>query len=162
MLQNNIETIQNFLDTEDFNNLKSFLFSPDVEWHFHKSQTPHGNDEEYFDHCFFNKHEITSHNFKLVMPIIKKLNCKAIVQIRSNLIINKNAQLLSGFHTDYEYKCKTAILYMNTCNGYTQFENGEKVLSEENKIIMFDSNLKHAAANQTDTKQRIVININYF
>jgi hypothetical protein len=78
------------------------------------------------------------------------------------LVINKNVQLLSGFHTDYEYKCKTAILYMNTCNGYTQFENGEKVLSEENKIIVFDSNLKHAAVNQTDTKQRIVININYF
>ena len=57
---NNIKEIKNFLNEEDFIKLKSFLFSQDIEWHFHKSQTLHGNDDEYFDHCFFNKFEITS------------------------------------------------------------------------------------------------------
>ena len=43
-----------------------------------------------------------------------------------------------------------------------KFENNEKVMCEENKIVLFNSQNKHAAVNQTDEKQRIVININYF
>jgi hypothetical protein len=159
---NNIKEIKNFLNEQDFIKLKSFLFSQDIEWHFHKSQTLHGNDDEYFDHCFFNKFEITSHSFNLLKPIIEKLNCKALIQIRANLLLNKDNHYVCGFHTDYTYECKTAIFYMNNCNGFTLFENNKKVMCEENKIVLFNSQNKHAAVNQTDEKQRIVININYF
>jgi len=157
-----MKIIKNFLNVDDFTKLKSFLFSQDVEWHFHKNQTPQGNDEEYFDHCFYNKFEITSHRFDFVKPIIEKLDCKAIVQIRANLLLNKNKNYICGFHKDYSYECKTGIFYLNNCNGFTIFEDDTKVISEENKIVLFNSQTQHAAANQTDEKQRIVININYF
>ena len=54
------------------------------------------------------------------------------------------------------------IFYLNTNNGYTEFENGEIVKCEENTLVTFDSQIKHRAVSQTDTKQRVVVNINYF
>ena len=67
-----------------------------------------------------------------------------------------------GLHTDAPFKCKTAILYINTNNGITIFETGEEIKSEENKIVMFPSNLKHTGTTHTDEKVRVVLNINYF
>ena len=68
----------------------------------------------------------------------------------------------SAFHRDVD-NCITAIYYVNTNNGYTEFEsNGMKVNSVENRLVIFDSNEKHRAVTATDTSRRSVINFNYF
>jgi hypothetical protein len=59
-------------------------------------------------------------------------------------------------------KHKTAIFYINTNNGYTEFNDGTKVDSVENRMLIFPSKLSHRAVAQTDEDQRIVINFNYF
>jgi len=53
---------------------------------------------------------------------------------------------------------------MNTCNGYTILDKKEKIkiTSEENKILLFNSQIEHAAVSQTDVDRRIIINFNYF
>ncbi len=159
-----MKIIKNFLDKNIFDDIKKNIMSQDFEWHYHNSQTHHGNDDEYFDHCFFNKQEITTHRFHLVKPLIEKLKCKALIQIRANLLIKKEIQKFCEFHTDYNFDCTTSIFYINTCNGYTEFfdKKKTKIYSEENKIVIFNSQLNHRAVCQTDTKQRIVINLNYF
>jgi len=60
-----------------------------------------------------------------------------------------------------EKNIKTGIFYINTNNGLTIFENNIKYKSEKNKFIFFPCNLKHAGTTHTDTKQRIVLNINW-
>ena len=56
----------------------------------------------------------------------------------------------------------TAIYYLNTNNGFTKFENGDKVNSVANRIVIFDSNLKHTGTSCTDSYARLLINFNYF
>ena len=56
----------------------------------------------------------------------------------------------------------TAIFYINTNNGYTEFEDGTRVESVANRIVNFPANLKHRGTRCTDQKIRIVINFNYF
>ena len=73
------------------------------------------------------------------------------------------------FHSDLEHDFEedvashwtTAILYINTNNGYTEFENGEKVESVANRVVMFPSNTKHRGITQTDEQTRILINFNF-
>ena len=72
----------------------------------------------------------------------------------------------SKFHTDTngqenEEKMTTAIYYLNTNNGYTEFEDGTKVDSVRNRLVVYPTNTTHRAAGQTDTNKRIVINFNY-
>ena len=156
------KVIQNFLEPKDFNALKSFLISEDVEWHYHP-QIDIKTDKEWFNHCFFNNNEITSNAFKFVKPVIQKLEGKAIIRIRANLDIQNPKTYQCNYHTDYPFECKTAILYMTDGNGGTQFKNpNKKVSCKENQIVIFDSQTQHSAITQTDAKQKIVLNINYF
>ena len=56
----------------------------------------------------------------------------------------------------------TSIFYVNTNNGYTKFEDGTKVESVANRMVIFPSNMKHIGTSCTDEKTRVVINFNYF
>ena len=56
---------------------------------------------------------------------------------------------------------KTSTYYINTNNGWTEFEDGGKVESVANRMLVFDSNLVHGGVSCTDEKTRILINFNY-
>ena len=56
----------------------------------------------------------------------------------------------------------TAVFYVNTNNGYTIFESGEKVSSVENRMVIFDSNILHTGTTCTDERVRCVLNFNYY
>ena len=71
-----------------------------------------------------------------------------------------------GFHTDFptdsDFKFTTGILYINDNDGYTIFENGEKVDSVRNRYVEFASDIRHSGSSCTNQKRRLVINFNYF
>jgi len=155
--------IHNFLEKEIFNSLKNILFSNKINWFFLNNMTT--NDKYFFYHYFYANHAPQSNFFEdFIVPILKKLNASAICEIRANLMLRENYQYQSNFHVDRPFECKTAILYMNTCNGYTILDETKKIKinCEENKLLMFNSQIKHAAFSQTDVDRRVVINFNYF
>ncbi len=68
-------------------------------------------------------------------------------------------------HKDYNNPAvdqKTGILYMNTNNGKTIFEDGEEIESVENRLIIFPASKFHAGTTHTDTRYRCLINLNWF
>ena len=70
--------------------------------------------------------------------------------------------MIGGYHIDQSFNnAKTAIYYVNSNNGWTEFETGEVVNSVANRIVIFDSNIKHVGYSCTDEKTRVVLNINY-
>jgi hypothetical protein len=162
-MKNKYKVIDNFLPKENFEKLKNLLLGNNIAWYYKENMTY--NDECFFNHCFYNHTQPTSDfYFEYVVPILKKLNCISIIQARANLLLKKEKQYFSEFHTDTAFKCKTAVFYINTCNGYTILDKKLKIKikCEENKMLIFDSNISHCAASQTDDKRRIVINFNYF
>lgn len=162
-MKNKYKVIDNFLPKENFEKLKNLLLSNTISWYYEESMTY--NDECFFNHCFYNNSQPKSDfYFEYIVPILKKLNCLSIIQVRANLLLKKEKQYFSKFHVDNSFKCKTAIFYINTCNGYTILDKKlkTKIKCEENKMLIFDSNIFHCAASQIDDKKRIVINFNYF
>ena len=154
----------NFLEEKDFKQIKDFFFGEKCLWSYRPHQT--NNDDGFFAHDIFLNFKPVSTSFKLLEPLLKKLGIEEedIIQIRANLLLNKPEHKYSEFHID----CKTnknfttAIFYLNTCNGSTIFEkDNTEIKSEENKLLVFDGNLKHKAKSQTDTHKRIVINFNF-
>ena len=90
----------------------------------------------------------------------KGLDIKEIFRIKMNLTTRTEKLFNHLYHTDFK-DCTTAIFYMNTNNGKTIFKHGEEVNSIANRIVIFNSNLEHAATSHTDEKTRVVINFNY-
>jgi len=170
----------NFLDKQDFLNLKNTMLSNSFPWHYNeksiKSHTKNsafykddksfakGSDYQ-FVHVFYSDYQIFSTFFELVIPLIKKINPKAIVRIKANLTNKTDRPMVYGFHVDQENappNLKTAVYYVNTTNGPTLFEGGKEIESLENRLVVFDTNLVHSAVSQTDESARIVINFNFY
>tara|TARA_R100000005_G_C4925665_1_gene156933 strand:- start:333 stop:818 length:486 start_codon:yes stop_codon:yes gene_type:complete len=159
-----VKVIENFLDKNDFLNLENYLLEKELAWYYRDSTVVNGDDVSYFTHSFFNEDTINSTSFNLVKPILNKLNYSSIIQIRANLILRNETSKKTGWHIDYNYKNhKTAIFYINESNGPTIFKNKKlKIFPKKNKILIMDGNTEHALYTQTDTKRRVVININYY
>tara|TARA_B100000900_G_scaffold112136_1_gene93791 strand:+ start:1322 stop:1816 length:495 start_codon:yes stop_codon:yes gene_type:complete len=120
-------------------------------------------DNHQFFHMFYYEHSPVSKYWSYVVPILRKLDAKAIYSVKANCNVRTQNIVRHGFHVDVpaNYNSKTAILYINTNNGYTEFENGERVESVANRLVLFDSELKHTGTTCTDQQRRVVLNLNY-
>jgi len=155
---------KNFLPTDQFNELKDLICDIDFPWRIRERMTD-TDKNVYFTYSFYNENKVTSELYNhYIIPILKKLDCKAVVQIRANMVLN-NLFKKSGWHTDYHFNCNTAILYLNNCNGGTELKVKNKIKfikAEENKLLLFNSNTLHRACTSTDVEKRYIINFNYF
>ena len=159
---------KNFLDKKDFDLFKKEIFSHNCGWFWREHQIVGPGylkgDRGFFGHNFYAENIPHSVYFQpFIIPILKKLECKMISDIRGNCIVKDKVKHFSHFHCDRNYDCITSIFYMNTNNGYTLLGEKEKIKikSEENTMLIFNSQTKHCAVSQTDTERRIVINFNY-
>ena len=187
---NQITVIDNFLSTYDFTLLQKLLFSEEITWEFgSKVDTKDGSSKNdlanyQFVHIFLAPLDIlkvSPHADKLNI-FMEKLGIESILRIKANLEGWKPKPYYSTFHVDNgvpEDTClartannvfedrlvsnmTTGIYYLNTCNGYTEFEDGTIVNSVANRFVSFPGNTLHRGVSQTDTKARIVINFNYW
>tara|TARA_R100001126_G_C4833040_1_gene152792 strand:- start:15 stop:536 length:522 start_codon:yes stop_codon:yes gene_type:complete len=165
-MDQNLKIVDNFLPKKEFEELQNIMTSSYFPWFF----TPYvvydsdlnNLDLSQFVHTLFTgRGGSDSAGYKLIKPIIEKLNVKAICRIKANLLLKTEKIREHAFHTDF-YNNRTAIYYLNTNNGYTKFSDGQKIESVENRLIDFDSNTRHLGSTCTDKKCRIVLNINYY
>ena len=166
-----VQIFNNFLDQEVFLEIKKFIMSPRCQWRYvnyiaHKDGRDNDNDG-YFVHSFKDCHPQTfedrypeSPHFPLIAKILDKIQYQNILRIRSSLYPRRDVQKPDPFHVDYNFPHRVCIFYVNTNNGYTMFESGEKILSVENQLATFDGSEKHCSVVQTDTSARYIVNIN--
>tara|TARA_Y100000114_G_C11560564_1_gene231598 strand:- start:16 stop:498 length:483 start_codon:yes stop_codon:yes gene_type:complete len=160
-----MEVIDNFLEESYFNKLVELLNNTEFGWYTTREISNPGEtfgNLYYQTHIFYIDHEICSGFFDELRPLYKKLDVKALIRVKANLFPAKEKLSEHGWHTDYAYSNKTALLYINDTDGYTKFEDGTKVDSVKNRVLIFDSNRKHLSTNCTNDWSRLNININYF
>ena len=153
-----------FLSDKDFKKIQDHMLGYDMPWYCSDGVNHLTEDTGDFQFVYvFIRNSISNCHpdmINLLYPIFSRLKFKQMVKIKANLLTRTNKTIEHGMHTDKE-KGKTGIFYVNTCNGYTKFKNGKKIMSEENKYIEFNSKLQHTGASCTDKKTRVVINFNY-
>ena len=95
-----------------------------------------------------------------------KIDPKCILRVKANLQMRTTEIIENGFHWDYPADnyagAKTSIFYINSNDGYTEFEDGTRIESVANRLITFPLNMKHRGTTCTDKPFRLVINFNYF
>lgn len=161
------------IDKQDSDHILELMSGKTFNWFYNDEileGTPAGksvNNDFMFTHMFHNWQDgVCSDYFDDLLPLLNTINPKIILRVKANLRPYGKTIHESLYHVDYEQceslkNVKTAIYYVNTCNGYTKFEDGTKEYSEKGKVIMFDQGIKHAGTNTTNEKRRMVININY-
>jgi hypothetical protein len=166
-----IKIIDDFLDKNTFEMMKQILINREdsyFPWYYNDykvfGSTFNPLYDYQFTHMFYNDLAPQSDFYKFLIPLLTKISPLAILRIKGNLTVAADKIYEYGFHTDFNEPIggTTAIFYMNTNNGYTLFENGDKVESVENRLVSFSSEIKHTGTTCTDDKFRCVINLNYF
>ncbi len=170
-----IKVIDDFLNEENFEGLK-VIFNRRITWTFSDILDENSLicDQKYnyqYVHSVYIKQEPVSRYFDNVIPLLTKLDARAIVRCKVNSICREEEIVVHGFHTDLEFPeehstgldgMKTAILYLNTNNGFTCFEEGTKVESVANRCVIFPAHYRHSGTTCTDVHRRLAINLVYF
>jgi hypothetical protein len=159
---------KSFLKDKEFNEVKSTLLSTRFPWYKAEilSNQLSNNISNNFQliHFFYLQDKINSPFYNLIEFFKEKINWLSLIKVKANLLTKTDKCIEHGMHRDLDYKDQnitTGIFYVNKNNGYTKFEDGKIIKSEENKYVEFDTKLKHTGATCTDEDTRIVINFNY-
>ena len=161
--------IDNFLEEKHLIDFKKFINSEEIPWYFKKTDTSNETENKNgcFNFCFYNGGVPRASEYEpLILPILKKLNFLAPIQVRLNMTMRDIDTISCGFHTDYNCKnSTTAILFLTNCNSKTVLNYDKQtysIKSVENRILIFPSNIMHKVIYQTDVFKRFVLNLNYF
>lgn len=181
-----MEIIDNFLSEYEFNVIKTNLMGRNFPWFLtqvieydEESKTHFGSgglneeslcdleDNYQFSSLLYafddgSGNPIKASRFQVCLPLIKALKMSRVIHIKANLTVKTPKIIEHGYHTDHPYyPAKTAVYYVNSNDGYTKFETGEIVKSVANRVVIFDSNIKHTGTTCTDIFSRVVINMNW-
>ena len=169
-----MEVITNFLGKDDAAALRAVFLGSDLNWFFHRHISHIEEREEdnlrqfQFTHMLYdiNKGSVSPFSADIMALFKERLKCYAMMRVKANLIPHTPEIEKHDFHTDFVGSILdnmyTGVYYVNTCDGYTEFEDGTKVESVENRIVFFDGSIPHNSSTCTDQKVRAVISINYF
>ena len=173
-----IQVIDNYLSPLQHKNIFDYiLVDGKCNWKYNNKKVG-SSDDPYnyqFTHLFFTFHSlggianhVASNQIEILKPLVNKIECISLYRIKANLEPVKPKRTFSKFHYDVEWNQKicpsmtTGIYYINTNDGYTEFETGDKVKSIANRFVKFPSDIKHRGVSQVDTNVRCVLNLNYF
>jgi len=170
----------NFLKQEDFDKLQKFIMkdirhqkglmqaSP-FPW-FYNDTIDYLDDVDKFQfiHAFYDNYRPISPFMSELDSILEIIQPFSIGKIKANLLTRTPKIVENKFHVDLpmpEEKLKqwtTSIFYVNTNDGYTEFQDGRKVESVANRMLTFPANLRHRGTSCTNENTRVVINYDYF
>ena len=154
-----MKVIDNFLDQDSFNHFKNIITGQYFPWYFNNQKVL---DDNHLDNYQFVN---TFKDGNTAMPLLdvfkEKLNVSNFLRAKLNCTTRTNKIFEFKSHRDLDVNCLVSIFYVNSNNGYTKFENGQKIESIENRLITFDNNLKHNGTTSTNSQTRIVLNLCY-
>ena len=157
-----IQIIDNFLPEEEFKSIQSLMSGWDFNWYYQEGRTTEDDGKYLMVHMFYQPEQgSNSQHINIWNTFMTKVEAKKCERIKANLTLKTPTIEPAFFHIDYS-NMKTATFYINTNNGYTEFESGVRVSSVANRVCIFDSNLKHRGTTHTEPDpRRIVVNFNY-
>lgn len=171
--------IDNFLDEDIFEKIYKMLLMENngFPWYYSGFVSDENDihrltlkndiiNSRYFHHNFYLSDEQygikwNKNFYNILKPFLEQLNISELLRIKTNLFPSTHKVYQHPFHRDYLFPHQGAILYMNTCDGGTCFEDGTMVESVANRVLFFDSSIPHASTTCTNDKCRVNINVNF-
>ena len=163
-----MKVVDDFLPSYQFKQLQSIVLSRGLHWQFEEGIVATNDGQYQFTHVLFDIRYggVISEYYSVFDVVQQKLGVKKLDRIKLNLNPKTVFHRKGGYHTDLPKSNqlqhqKTAVLYINTNNGWTQFKKGGRVKSVANRIVICDNNLEHTGVTCTKENRRVIVNFNY-
>ena len=161
--KSNILVIKNALRDEEFNAIRDFYLDPLCYWSYNDGVVTEDPKDFQMVHVVYDLECMTPpHEWHIIQPLLYLLKPYCLIKIKANLRTKTVEKDVSDWHTDnHAVGAYTAIFYLNTNDGTTVFIDGDEVVSEENKLVIFPSHYLHAGTTPTNCNRRVLLNINF-
>ena len=186
-MESEYKIIDNALNTNDFDILNDFILGDKISWYFQQAVAYSSDtlklykDEEnlrlvdkpltegqknwnfYWTHTIFAKSMLMSSPdfWNAIQPILGILKPKSLIRAKVNFYPRTDDIVYHKKHTDLPFEHTGALFYLNTNDGLTVLEDGTKIESIENRILLFDASRPHHSTTTSDQTRRMNINFNY-
>lgn len=150
------QIIENFLDLSECDSIVDSL-NKELTWEF----------ENFGDSGIFLKKNIYENEVPVLevyndlVDLMNKMQIIGLMDIQLNAYLNNTNIELVEKPNKHKFNHGVGIYYLNTNNGYTLLDNGTKINSEKNKLLLFQSDQKYYESNTTDSKVRYNLTFNY-
>ena len=156
--------VDNYLPEDYFNQIRDYIvWNNSFPFYFGRTNSEQTKDSHWYA-ChvgYADNAPIGELYYKLVPFLYGIPDFRSLMRIKANFYPQTNELREHAPHRDADFEHKGAILYLNTCDGFTRLEDGTKVDSVENRVLFFDSSQFHNSTTTTNAKGRFNININY-
>ena len=153
-----------FLDLTSLVSIKEMVFSYHFPWYIIPTVARPGSDDGfYLAHIVIENNQIfSSEMYKKITPIIEKLDVFTLKRVKVNYYPVTSEIVEHKYHTDYPTPHAAAIFYLNSNDGSTILEDGTRIKSVENRLLLFEGHIKHKSTSCTnDPIGRFNINFNF-
>lgn len=167
----NYEIIDNFLPEPEYQKIKGYLEEFNCNWNYNDFQVGDVEDDNqtpYFSHIFYHRDRCVynEQGMRTIEPLLKMIGSNIIFCIKANLVLSRKERSVCKPHKDMYTNSlthKTSVFILTDCNAKTILYGDKNVEVESvgNRLLTFDAETLHSCEFQTDTKRRIVININH-
>ena len=158
------EIIDNFLDKDLFTQIQNLIvWNHTFPWYLAKNVAGTEEDEGFYaTHTVYLDSVRVSNHYNFLRQLLVKLpDLNALIRVKINFYPQSKVIYEHTKHIDYKIKHKGALFSLNTCDGFTRLDDGTKIESVENRLILFDPSIMHNSTTTTNAKGRFNININY-
>ena len=164
------EVIDNYLPEEIADELEEHFLSRNPLWRFQSKiaiEQMNNRSTGTSSDCFWafviwrQPEGILTPEFEQLVPIIEKLNYKALIRIKANMYASTENIQEHAPHQDFTFNNKSALYYVNSNNGYTMLHGNIKIESVKNRLVVFDGSIEHYSTSCTDEQVRVSINFNF-
>ena len=163
-----MKVIDNFLPDDVFANIYKVVMEQNLNWSFANYVAFLDEKKEpwnyFYSHIAYEEDHPTSTLYNILLPFVEYVDnvepLKACMRIMVNAYPHTPELKKHQKHFDFEFPHKGAILYLNTCDGYTWCQ-GEKVYSVANRVLLHDPSIPHYSTTTTTDHRRVIVNLNY-
>jgi hypothetical protein len=158
------QVFDNYFSLDYFYSLKNKVMEENFKWTFGTKLNHNqiNNNDTYFVHNIYQNHIPLTVLWEDIDYILNEhLHARGVLRAKANLYLKTPEIVEHAKHVDFDIPHKGAIIYLNTCDGFTRLDDGTKIESVENRLLLFDSSKPHNSTSTTNAIGRYNININY-
>lgn len=166
-MNKDIEVIDNVFPEDYFKSIQEMFLSNTFPWFCEPASVHEDDCFPQFVHAIYREFQPCSESWQYVKGMLNPLGVHGLYRIKANATPVYSEVVEKAMHIDMKESDgsvtphRVALIYINDNDGYTIFEDGTKVESVANRMVLFPGHIKHAGTNCTNAPIRVVVNIDY-
>lgn len=158
------KTQLDYLELDFYKNMQFVFLGDNFPWYLKKETDLRDVKKDYFfTHIIYQNNIAHSSFYNFVqLNLLNFMRIQSLIFVKAIMLPSNKDTKLIEIQNEFDFSHKQAIYFVNTNNGNILLQDGTKIKSKENCLLLTESSNKYISENCTDVKAKVIILVNYF